>query len=245
MDDAAEVLDLLGAVGPFFTVRHGARADPEGFRPVADLYTAEDALAPWVRLYSGRMGTDQARVAASTFQLGFASRLWSVALGSALLTGRVPDLAPGRLHVRLGEDGGVELWLPAPGLGPPGVRLVDTVRTEVAVAHLGPLHETLRARYALSPRVLHGNAASALVGSLRVLAGRRPGTEEPGTALVAGLLAGAPLADSGEFIVEEGLGFAFLRNSCCLYYRVPGGGLCGDCVLRRPRHRTAGPPVRR
>ncbi|MEC4021033.1 (2Fe-2S)-binding protein, partial [Streptomyces sp. H27-D2] len=23
----------------------------------------------------------------------------------------------------------------------------------------------------------------------------------------------------------------FVRRSCCLYYRVPGGGMCGDCVL--------------
>jgi ferric iron reductase protein FhuF len=27
----------------------------------------------------------------------------------------------------------------------------------------------------------------------------------------------------------------FLRNSCCLYYRLPDGGLCGDCVLRVKR----------
>jgi ferric iron reductase protein FhuF len=23
----------------------------------------------------------------------------------------------------------------------------------------------------------------------------------------------------------------FVRASCCLFYRIPGGGLCGDCVL--------------
>jgi len=22
-----------------------------------------------------------------------------------------------------------------------------------------------------------------------------------------------------------------VRASCCLFYRIPGGGLCGDCVL--------------
>jgi|GEM_PF-1837329 hypothetical protein len=30
-----------------------------------------------------------------------------------------------------------------------------------------------------------------------------------------------------------GTGLAFRRRSCCLYYRLPGGGLCGDCCLRR------------
>ncbi|WP_328539161.1 (2Fe-2S)-binding protein [Streptomyces sp. NBC_00344] len=235
MDEAAAVLDLLGSVGPYFTVRHGERADPEGFRPVADLYAADDALAPYVRSCSRRMGTDQGRVAASTFQLGFASRLWSVALGSALLDGRVPDLSPSRLHARQTADGGIELWLPEPQFGPEATRPAESLRAQVAFAHLRPLHETLRSRYALSPQVLHGNAASALVGSLRVLANRRPDVEGPGAALVSRLLAGEPLTDSGEFIVEEGLGFAFLRNNCCLYYRVPGGGLCGDCVRRRPR----------
>jgi hypothetical protein len=27
----------------------------------------------------------------------------------------------------------------------------------------------------------------------------------------------------------------FLRDSCCLLYRLPRGGVCGDCVLRRKR----------
>ncbi|MFC9282623.1 (2Fe-2S)-binding protein [Streptomyces collinus] len=27
---------------------------------------------------------------------------------------------------------------------------------------------------------------------------------------------------------------AFRRRSCCLYYRVPGGGICGDCCFTRP-----------
>ncbi|WP_199808608.1 (2Fe-2S)-binding protein, partial [Streptomyces sp. NRRL S-146] len=29
-------------------------------------------------------------------------------------------------------------------------------------------------------------------------------------------------------------GTAFRRRSCCLYYRVPGGGVCGDCCFTRP-----------
>jgi ferric iron reductase protein FhuF len=24
----------------------------------------------------------------------------------------------------------------------------------------------------------------------------------------------------------------FRRTTCCLYYRLPDGGLCGDCALR-------------
>ena len=40
-----------------------------------------------------------------------------------------------------------------------------------------------------------------------------------------GLRGGGDLADAA---------LTFRRRSCCLYYRVPGGGLCGDCCLDRP-----------
>ncbi|WP_326695031.1 (2Fe-2S)-binding protein [Streptomyces sp. NBC_01387] len=257
MNEASDLLAQLEAVGPYFTVEHGERPDSEGFLPVSALYAGEGVLDSYVSVYARRMRTDQPRVAASTFQLGFASRLWSIALGSVVLSGRVPDLSPDRLRLRLTEDGPVELWLPEPALAALGPRpspaddtgsadlpeeerrSVDAVHAAVAATHLRPLHDTLRARYGLSPQVLCGNAASALVGALRVLNGRRPDTEARATALVAALLEREPLAGSGEFIVEEGLGFAYLRNSCCLYYRVPGGGLCGDCVLRRSRRRRA------
>ncbi|MEU9111287.1 (2Fe-2S)-binding protein [Streptomyces sp. NPDC048483] len=28
---------------------------------------------------------------------------------------------------------------------------------------------------------------------------------------------------------------AYRRRNCCLYYRVPGMGTCGDCVLNRQK----------
>ncbi|WP_327298044.1 MULTISPECIES: (2Fe-2S)-binding protein [unclassified Streptomyces] len=259
MTEASAVLARLGSVGPYFTVQYGERQDPEGFGPLSGLYGTDSAdtinapgtvpdgdgdgpagpLSAYVRLYARRMGTDQLRVAASAFQLGLASRLWSVALGAAVLAGRLPDLNPERLRVRLTDDGPLELWLPVPALAPQGPQEdhpADAVLAAVALAHLRPFHATLRARYSLSPHTLRGNAASALAGAVRVLNGRRPGVEARATALAAAVLAGEPLAGSGDFIVEEGLGFAFLRNNCCLYYRVPGGSLCGDCVLRHPRN---------
>ena len=77
--------------------------------------------------------------------------------------------------------------------------------------------------------LLWGNAASALAGALGVLVRAQPWLREPATALAAALLA-RRLADTGELgVTGEGLGFR--RRSCCLYYRLPGGGLCGDCAL--------------
>lgn len=218
-----EVLRELAAVGPFFTVPYGKEPPGPGFRPLGALYG--EHLGPYVAEVARRIGSGPGRVAGSTAQLGIASRLWSLGLGCAQLAGRVPDLTPDRVWWRLPAAGSLELWLPEPAELPAGA-LGQTVLGNLAVLDTG-----LRERFALSPRVLRGNAASGLVGALRVLLDRIPGG--PAVQLAAALLAeGGPLAGTGAFVHEEGLGVAFVRRSCCLYYRVPGGGYCGDCVLR-------------
>lgn len=221
------VLRRLRSVGPFFTVACGKEPPGPGFRPLDELYGEQ--LGPYVGEVGRRIGSGPGRVAASTAQFGIVSRLWSLALGCAALSGRVPDLGPDRVWWRLPEAASLELWLPEPAEQPGeslGEALADSVLGNVSV-----LDAALRERFGVSPRVLRGNAASGLVGALRVLADRVPG--EAAVSLTAGLLAdGGPLGGTGTFIHEPGLGVAFVRRSCCLYYKVPGGGLCGDCVLR-------------
>ncbi|MFB0630065.1 (2Fe-2S)-binding protein [Streptomyces sp. AB3(2024)] len=220
MDD---VLRRLAAVGPFFTVAHGERPPGPGFRPLDELYG--EHLAPYVAEVGRRIGSGPGRVAASTAQFGIASRLWSLGLGCAALGGAIPDLDPARLWWRLPAAGSLELWLPEPAARP-AAALGESVLGNLAV-----LDAALRERYGVSAKVLRGNAASGLVGALRVLLDRVPA--RPAVELAGALLAdGGPLAGTGTFVHEEGLGVAFVRRSCCLYYRVPGGGLCGDCVLR-------------
>ncbi|WP_308345466.1 (2Fe-2S)-binding protein [Streptomyces sp. ISL-94] len=217
------VLRQLASVGPFFTVPYGKEPPGPGFRPLSVLYG--EHLGPYVAEVGRRIGSGPGRVAASTAQLGIASRLWSLGLGCAALAGRVPDLAPDRVWWRLPAAGSLELWLPEPADLPAGA-LGETVLANLAVLDAG-----LRERFGVSPKVLRGNAASGLVGALRVLIDRVPAG--PAVELAAALLAdGGALAGTGTFLHEEGLGVAFVRRSCCLYYRVPGGGFCGDCVLR-------------
>ncbi|MEU8462129.1 (2Fe-2S)-binding protein [Streptomyces sp. NPDC029003] len=220
MDD---VLRRLAAVGPFFTVAYGEEPPGPGFRTLEALYG--EHLGPYVDEVGRRTGSGPGRVAASTAQFGIASRLWSLGLGCAALAGRVPDLDPARVGWRLPAAGSLELWLPAAVSRPAG-DLGASVLGNLAV-----LDRALRERYGVSAKVLRGNAASGLVGALRVLLDRVPS----GLAvdLAGALLAdGGALAGTGTFVHEEGLGVAFVRRSCCLYYRVPGGGYCGDCVLR-------------
>ncbi|MFD0356171.1 (2Fe-2S)-binding protein [Streptomyces sp. NPDC127110] len=225
--DMDDVLCRLAAVGPFFSVPYGAEPPGPGFRPLAELYG--ERLGPYVEEVGRRTRSGPGRVAASTAQFGIASRLWSLGLGCAALSGRLPDLDPGRVWWRLPAAGSLELWLPGPAADLPADALGEGV-----LGNLARLDAALRERYGVSGKVLRGNAASGLVGALRVLLDLVPAEEGAAAVELAGsLLAdGGALAGTGSFIHEPGLGVAFVRRSCCLYYRVPGGGLCGDCVLR-------------
>ncbi|MCZ7415413.1 MULTISPECIES: (2Fe-2S)-binding protein [unclassified Streptomyces] len=232
-------LARVGQVGPFFHIHPGPRPDPEGFRPLGELYGEGPALASYTAFVARRLGTDQTRVAASTVQLGLASRLWSVALASASLAGRVPDLDPARVWWCPNPAGPLRLWLPEPrdlpADGPTG--LAGALHATVVEANLRPLGDAVRELARVSWHSLHGNAASALVGGLRVLADARPDVRATAVTLAEKVLRHPPLADAGT-VSPAPDGLALARHNCCLYYRVPGGGTCGDCVLRH-RSRTA------
>jgi len=181
------------------------------------------------------LGTRENRVAVSTLQLGYAARLWSPALACALTSGIVPDLAGLEVSTRLP----LRVRLPSPaGRQSPhtdtaaGWQSPDTdtaaglLYDVVVTGHLAPLAAGLRGRVASG--LLWGNAASAMMGSLAVLVRARPGLAGPARSIAARLLVTGTLRGTGQLTGPE---LGFRRNSCCLYYRVPGGGLCGDCSL--------------
>ncbi|MEV2209372.1 (2Fe-2S)-binding protein [Streptomyces sp. NPDC047970] len=243
-----DLLARVGAVGPYFEIAAGERPDAAGFRPLSALYGDRRVLEGYVAEVGRRLGSDQRRVAASTLHIGTAARLWSVALGAAVLTGRVRDLAPDRLLWRTPPTGPIELWLPRPSACPPPgtavgapspAALVDALHDTVMVRNLEPFARVLRREFTLSPLTLRGNAASALVGAARVLGGHAPGAGGDPVALAGALLDREPMA--GEGVLDRDP-LAYRRGSCCLYYRAPGGGMCGECVLHR---RPGGVPVRR
>lgn len=116
------------------------------------------------------------------------------------------------------------------------------------VAH-GPLAEleAACARVGRTPRrVLASNSTSALVGGARVLARLRPAQAATTWALTRELLTQPGVATGGAAVASadlpEGVGGAmeradeaFLRSGCCVFYRLPGHGLCPDCVLAPSR----------
>ncbi|MEU6122347.1 (2Fe-2S)-binding protein [Streptomyces sp. NPDC047123] len=233
------LIDLaeLGSVGGFFALRTGPA--PAAARPFAQVYAGPESGDPIgfrVAKVAARLGAPEDRVAVSVAQLGLAARLWSVALGSAALYGRVPDLDPALLHWDADGSSPDDLWLTGVHTRPGDAA---AVRDAVQHGHLAPLADALRARYRISAGLLRGNAGSALAGAARELHGwaarsGRPEVGERALALAAELFDHPDLHGTGTLS-----GTAFRRRSCCLYYRCPGGGLCGDCCFERPPTRSS------
>lgn len=216
------------SVGGFFALR--TIAPPGGtHRPLARLYAGEQApLTARIDIVAARLHTSERRVAASVAHLGLASRLWSVALGPAVLTGSFPGLPPAALHWDPGHPAPDELWLDGTG-SLPGTAC--RIREAVQYGHLVPLAEAVHRDGPLSDRLLWGNAGSALAGAVRQLVAwarthHRPDVAARARALAAELFDHPDLRHTG-----APHDTAFRRRSCCLYYRTPAGGLCGDCVF--------------
>ncbi|WP_433824475.1 (2Fe-2S)-binding protein [Actinoplanes sp. CA-015351] len=234
MDDA---LRVAARIGPYF-VWEPFDGDPE-FRPITEL-SDPDRLTARVgaaRDMLARMGglpreDLSERVVASTVFLGLAARLVSAPLAAAVVGGAIPLVTGPRV-----------LWRPADsGLMPVAYRNVGfegcagSEAGAIAAALTGtvvndlvkPLLSAFRERFVLSPQVLWGNVASALGGALTMISTERAAAVV-GAMLTQGSLAGTATLMRPDPSRERWL---LARNNCCLYYRIPGGGTCGDCVLK-------------
>ncbi|MGW5904503.1 (2Fe-2S)-binding protein [Streptomyces althioticus] len=231
----------LRALGGFFALRAGEDADRDlptlarTYGPARPGVHEADPLTVRVRRVAAALRTHEARVAASVAHQGLAARLWSVALGCAALHGPVPDLAPDTL--RWDPEGSAPDDLHLPEVRPlPGD--AATLAAVVLHGHLEPLSAALRARHRVAPALLRGNAASALAAAAREITRHaRPEAAARAARLSRELLAHPGLSGAGGFTAT-----GFRRRSCCLYYRVPGGGVCGDCCFVRPPRSSPGAP---
>lgn len=222
-------MDLVesGSVGGFFALRTAPPETGGAHLPLARIYAGEGGpLAARVDRVAARLGAPERRVGASVAHLGLAARLWSTALGPAALYGRFPGLDPAELYWDGALTSPDDLWWAGSATRP---ATAADLRAAVQEAHLAPLHAALRRDGRMAPRLLWGNAGSALAGALRELtrwarAHGRPDAADRAAALVAELLDHPDLAGTV-------CGPRLRRASCCLYYRCPGGGLCGDCVF--------------
>lgn len=210
-------MDPLVGLGPYFAVERGTVG--EGWLTLDQLHGevlaervahTRDALAERAR------ADVEDRVAASIMSLGLFARLVSPVLGSLAAGAMAPRIDLSTTRWRPVDSGP---WPIAVEPGEP--RTLDEVTTEV----VDPLAERIGDDFSVSRTILDGNIASAVFGAVTML--RRLGAAGADRAAGAALgsLAEGPLRGTGT--VDGG----FVRASCCLYYRLPGGGYCGDCVL--------------
>lgn len=210
----------------FFRLADPCTAEAD-WQPVGLLYAdGSAALEAMLDDTTTRLGGCERRVAASLLFQGYAARLLSPQVGCMVTSGCVPAMPSEGLHWRRPDAEVVELGLVAgAGWRGPADVLTGLVLTQSFDWHLRPLAAALRARARIPASVLRDNAASALVGALRladdlIIPGWRNLAEQA--------LAHPRLRGSGAISAAEP---AFVRRSCCLYYRVDGGGMCGDCPL--------------
>jgi hypothetical protein len=233
--DVRAVLGDVAGLGPFFAVDTAPVVPGAGWRPMAELYTDPRPLRLRLARTGAALGTDDDRVAASiTFQ-GLAAQLVSAPLAAVVLHGVLPELDARSLLWRPATGGPWPLCCPDPTGAP--VDGIDDATAALAGLlvdeHLAPLVTAVRAEVAVSAGVLWGNVGSAVAAAKRLLGMQRPAAAGRAARVAERLLRTGPLAGTGELLApgEPDRDWSFRRSSCCLYYRVPGGGLCGDCVL--------------
>ena len=167
------------------------------------------------------------RLAASSLHLGIAARLLSPPIGAAVCFAALPALTETSVLVHITDSHtprfamtGVA-WSAVPG----ATEAADALRRSV-LTMLTELGHALHAVVGLSPQVSRGNLISAANGAVTVMALQRPQLRTPGRKLIQELAETEPLCGTASFTGDQ-----LVRRSCCLFYQVPGSGLCGDCVL--------------
>ncbi|MFI6874521.1 (2Fe-2S)-binding protein [Streptomyces sp. NPDC050400] len=213
-----DALRDVAGLGGFFDLP--GTADAAGPRRAASF---ADGFAERAREVNRRFGTSEARVGVSIVHLGLAARLWSPLLACTVLHGIVPDLR----NLEWVDDTSA-IRLQGSPEGRPAGELPDVAVAvyEQVAAPLRELEGTFEVKVA--QRLLDGNAASALVGSAAVLLRARPEARSAVIRLTRDLLSVGRLVGTGSI---TGPDLTFRRRSCCLLYRAPNGGMCGDCCL--------------
>jgi ferric iron reductase protein FhuF len=227
-------LNQLPATNPYFALTPGDQATGPGWQPVsrllADTPKAATRLDAAIHNVAARLGTRTRWVAASILYQGWASRLTSIYAGALSVGSTVPDLAAERLRYRLAPTGPVELAAhPLIGLDP------DHAWRRIIDDHLHPLADAVRRQAQIGRRLLDGNIASSMAGSLTTLA--RTGQAPLATLIDRPWAQPEDLAPYGEWTVSAE-GPRYVRNTCCGYEQLSEGWRCGDCSLARERLRS-------
>lgn len=236
--DAAAVLRAASSIGPYFAV--DLDTSGTGWRPLRELVDDPQALAERVGVAraalarSGGLRLDEVdlRATASIWFLGFAARLLLPVFGGAVLTGRVPTPAVDELWWRRVDGGPVPIAV-SRTVGVAEGELAAAIQRTSLDGPIAALKGAVGTAFTVSPLVLNGNVASALGGSVRMLAAAAPDRAGTAANLAMQLLAEGSLSGTGELVRPDPArpSWFFVRHSCCLFYKVADAGTCADCVL--------------
>jgi hypothetical protein len=233
--DAA--LASAAQLGPFFTlVPLEARDGDQTWWPLDSL--PPEVLTRQLTATGGFLGIaePETRTLGSILHLGAAAALCSPLLAIAALHGYVPALTAAHVDLSYPPVGPLRLSLNA--TPPPPVRpalLPELAAQLVASALDGLLAPFTAALTAIEPipeQTLAGNAFSALAAAARLIA--PPAANRRARALVDLMARQAPLLEGAGDLHWQQAGAGhdyFRRRNCCLFYRIPGAGTCGDCIL--------------
>jgi hypothetical protein len=234
LDDA---LASAAQLGPFFTIAPLRSRDAEQAWWPLDALPA-DVLTRQLAATSGFLGTgdsrDESRTLGSILHLGAAAALCSPLLAVAAQHGFVPALTAANVDVGYPPVGPLRVSLNAAPTPVQPARLPELADQLIAVALDGllePFTARLTAIEPLPEQTLAGNAFSSLAAAARLIepaaAGRRA------RVLVDLMSRRSPLLTGAGDLHWQQLGGHeyFRRRNCCLFYRIPGAGTCGDCIL--------------
>lgn len=233
-------LQAVARFGPFFTIvlpgAAVADAPDVAWRPFPELSSSEGTalLDRQVDVVAAQLGTELRRPVASLLHLGAAASLTAPLLAVAATSGFVPELewrqlrfgysTGGRLHLALAAVPEVSRRVPLPSLS-------DQLIAVGLVRLLDTFTAALTAAVPLPEPTLSGNAFSALAAAARLI---EPAAASARARALVDLVARrhSPLADAGvlDWQAADPSSY-FRRRNCCLFYQVPGGGTCGDCIL--------------
>jgi len=236
------------------------RDDPSDWIRSVDLTAHNGARLPaLLDKVRGEHPTQDKRAPATLWFGHYAYPVMAVSIACYLVAGRVPDLDPRDLWLRLNDHGepNALAWcgdrfaaLPAdPAHAHPSCAIVadqtalrDHLRNRI-VAHLSPLIEALAALGALSRQTAWALAADYNAAAFVWIGGLLAGDESLGAAeSVAFAAPQSPLRRKRMFHrVEHGGTYTLMvdRVSCCRYFKVDGGGYCSNCPHRPLDERLA------
>lgn len=216
---------LSASKGMFFGLTYPRGEQP--WTPISRLYRVDgDHVRNLLTAARAAVGGGEGRVAASLVFQGVVSRLVSPMLACVMLHGCLPRVPVSRMYFRPGDGELVTLAAEeTDGYTGPVLELMDELVSTVCDDHVAPLTQALLAQVSISSKLLRGNTAAALVSGMRLLSQH---SGHDWRELADHALRHPRLEGAGWLQRKEP---GFVRYSCCLYYRVPNGGLCGDCSL--------------